>query len=107
MVYDAVKGGLESDAKSMDNIRSRTVSLLASATLFISFSAGLGFINVDPNRGPVTPLWVSLLLMGFLVAILVLVIFVLHPVPFLRPDSVSRSYFGIAMSCQRTTYGEA
>ena len=84
IAYESAKSALELQQTSLNNIRNRTVSLLAAAALFISFAAALGVLNTDPNRGKTTPLWITITLLAVLLLVLILVIEVLRPAPWTR-----------------------
>ena len=93
LAYDSAKGILKDQQASLEQIRTRTVSLLSAAALFVSFSAALGLVNTNPDRGQTTPAWVSFALMAVLIVLLALVICVLWPV----------RRFALAISTQEIT----
>ncbi|MEZ0358154.1 hypothetical protein [Mycobacterium sp. SA01] len=53
LAYDAAQKKLAMQDTTLSNVRTRANTLLATAALFTSFSAGVGLINSDPSKGPV------------------------------------------------------
>lgn len=69
LAYSAAHERLKAQNDTLANTRTRANNLLATAALFISFSAGVGMINTDPNKG--------LVLCPFLAGVLLLVVVIL------------------------------
>ncbi|BBY36315.1 hypothetical protein MMAN_04490 [Mycobacterium mantenii] len=69
LAYAAAQDRLKAQNETLANTRTRANNLLATTALFISFSAGVGLINTDPNKG--------LVLCPFLAAVLLLVVVIL------------------------------
>ena len=53
--YDAAAKKLSMQDATLGNVRTRANTLLATAALFTSFSAGIGLISTDPTKGSVFP----------------------------------------------------
>ncbi|OBJ65816.1 hypothetical protein [Mycobacterium colombiense] len=53
LAYDAAQKKLAMQDTTLGNVRTRANTLLATAALFTSFSAGIGLLNADPAKGPV------------------------------------------------------
>jgi hypothetical protein len=63
LAYTAAQDLLESQSDTLSNTRTRANNLLATTALFISFSAGVGLINTDPNKGMVLCPFVAVVLL--------------------------------------------
>lgn len=63
LAYDAARALLATQTDSLSNLRTRANNLLATTALFISFSAGVGLISTDPNRGIVLCPFVAVVLL--------------------------------------------
>jgi hypothetical protein len=81
LAYDAVVKRLAQQDTTLGNLRTRATALLSTAALVTSFSATLGLINTDPNKGPLLPRWAALALLGLLVVIAVCSVLIYWPVP--------------------------
>lgn len=55
LAYDAAQKKLAMQDATLGNVRTRANTLLATAALFTSFSAGIGLLNTDSSKGPVFP----------------------------------------------------
>jgi hypothetical protein len=53
LAYDAAQKMLAMQDTTLGNVRTRANSLLATAALFTSFSAGIGLLNTDRTKGAV------------------------------------------------------
>lgn len=63
LAYDAAREALKVQDGTLSNIRTRANNVLAAAALLTSFSAGIGLVNTDPNKGQVlSPAGVGVLL---------------------------------------------
>jgi hypothetical protein len=51
LAYDAAQKKLAMQDTTLGNVRTRANTLLATAALFTSFSAGIGLLNNDPTKG--------------------------------------------------------
>jgi hypothetical protein len=81
LAYDAVVKRLAQQDATLGDLRTRATALLSTAALVTSFSATLGLINTDPNKGSLLPKWVAFVLLGLLVIIAVSAVFIHWPVP--------------------------
>ncbi|WP_374023220.1 hypothetical protein [Mycobacterium sp. HNNTM2301] len=63
LAYDAAQKKLAMQDTTLGNVRTRANTLLATAALFTSFSAGIGLLNNDPTKGAVFPSCASVALL--------------------------------------------
>jgi hypothetical protein len=55
LAYNAAEKWLTMQDATLTSVRTRANTLLATAALFTSFSAGIGLINTDPSKGAAFP----------------------------------------------------
>jgi len=80
LAYDAAQEILRVQDSTLGNTRSRANSLLATGALLTSISAGIGLVNIDPDRGAVLPVAGAWSLLTIMVILGTLVLFVLWPI---------------------------
>lgn len=69
LAYDAAQTKLAMQDTTLGNVRTRANTLLATAALFTSFSAGAGLLNTDPDKGSVLTSYAGTGLLIILVAL--------------------------------------
>jgi hypothetical protein len=69
LAYTAAQDMLSEQVATFARLRTRANNMLSTAALFISFSAGVGLINIDPAKGTVFRSGVAL---GLVLVVLVL-----------------------------------
>jgi hypothetical protein len=79
LAYDAAQEMLSLQDATLTSTRTRANTLLATTALFISFSAGVGLINTDPDKGSVFCPGVAAVLLLVVVALGVSVLYVAWP----------------------------
>jgi len=80
LAYDAAQKKLAMQDATLSNVRTRANNLLAAAALFTSFSAGVGLINTDPNKGKVLSACTGGALLTILILLGISVLVVVWPV---------------------------
>jgi hypothetical protein len=80
LAYEAATAILARQSTTLGDTRSRANILLTTAALLTSISAGIGLLNTDPAKGPVTPVLIAWVLLGVMVILGALVLYVLWPV---------------------------
>ena len=88
--YEAAVNFLRMQDTTLANVRSRATNVLSTAALLTSFSAGVGFINLDPKRGATFPLAGAVGLLLVTIAIGALVTHVHWPVDWHYGPSASK-----------------
>lgn len=81
LAYDEARAALREQDATLANVRNRATALLAAAAVGTSFSATVGLLNTDADRGRVFPLWAAWALLAAVVLIATGVLVVLWPVP--------------------------
>lgn len=71
--YEAAADTLKMQSATLDSLRSRATNVLSTAALLTSFSAGIGLLNLDPDRGATFPPAAAIGLLAVTIAIGVLV----------------------------------
>lgn len=79
LAYDAAAKRLTMQDTTFGNVRTRANNLLATAALFISFSAGIGLINTDPKKAAVLSPCIATALLVVVLLLGICVLFVLLP----------------------------
>lgn len=79
LAYNAAQTKLAMQDTTLGNIRTRANTLLASAALFTSFSAGAGLLNTNPDQGSVVSSYAGTSLLVILVLLGACVIYVDWP----------------------------
>lgn len=79
LAYNAAQTKLAMQDTTLGNIRTRANTLLASAALFTSFSAGAGLLNTKPDQGSVVSSYAGTSLLVILVLLGACVIYVDWP----------------------------
>jgi hypothetical protein len=80
LAYDAIQENLKMQDATLASTRTRANNLLATSTLFVSFSAAVGLINNDPDMGSVFFPGIAAVLLLVAVALGVSVLIVAWPV---------------------------
>jgi hypothetical protein len=79
LAYDEARSALREQDATLANVRNRATTLLAAAAVGSSFSASVGLLNTDPDRGEVFPAWAGWTLLVLLVLVAAGVMIVLWP----------------------------
>lgn len=79
LAYNAAEKKLSMQDATLSSVRTRANTLLATAALFTSFSAGVGLISTDPSKGRVFPPIAGAVLLVMVVALGVCVLVVIWP----------------------------
>lgn len=79
LAYDAAQKRLAMQDATLGNVRTRANNLLATAALFTSFSAGVGLINTDPNKGATLSPCVGSILLALVILLGLSVLVVVWP----------------------------
>ncbi|HEX8080144.1 MAG TPA: hypothetical protein VF557_08045 [Jatrophihabitans sp.] len=80
LAYDAVVTHLGQQDVTLGNLRNRATAVLSAAALVTSFSAGVGLINTDQDKGSVFPTWGAVTLLAVVVGIGLLTMGIIWPV---------------------------
>jgi hypothetical protein len=81
LAADVARETLKQQDATLASVRNRATGLLAAATVGTSFAAAAGFMNTDPAKGQVLPLWSAWALLALVLLIGACVMYVLWPVP--------------------------
>lgn len=79
LAYDAAQLRLSLQDSTLSNTRTRANYLLATSALAVSFSAGIGFVNLDPSKGVTFPMTAAALILITVVALGTCVVYVMVP----------------------------
>jgi hypothetical protein len=79
LAYDAIQEKLKMQDATLASTRTRANNLLATTALFVSFSAGVGLISNDPDKGSALCPGVAAVLLLVVVALGVSVLIVAWP----------------------------
>lgn len=80
LAYDAATNSLAQQDVTLGNVRNRATWAVIAAGVFASLALNVGVLNLDPTKGPVAPVWLTVGLLVIVGLIGSLVVAVVWPV---------------------------